>query len=194
MSICITGQYNVTYLHIPKTAGTSLLDWLRTNKKDSTSVEWETHPKHSVISNNHPTFTVVRNPWDRMVSAYHYLKNISLPEGSSWLALNKITAENFPTFEEWVYSLEEYKNPEVYWFRPETPQAEWIDVPVNLILRYETLQQDFKQIQEMFDCPLPLPHHYNSGRGHYKDYYSDSTRKLVERLSQLDIDTWKYVY
>jgi hypothetical protein len=129
-----------------------------------------------------------------MVSAYHYLKNISLPEGSGWLELNNITIENFPTFETWVCKLEHYENPTAYWFRPETPQTEWIDVPVGITLRYENLNEGFGKIQEMFDCAVQLPHHYNSGRGNYKDYYSDVTRKIVERLSESDIDMWKYQY
>lgn len=194
MSAYITGEHNLTFLHIPKTAGTSILDWLRTNKGNSNIVEWETHPKHSELPQGNTSFTIVRNPWDRMVSAYHYLKKISLPEGSSWLKLNDITEDNFPTFEVWIKNLHNYKNPDAYWFRPETPQVEWLDKPIDIILRYENLTEDFKQIQLCFNCNIELPHHYKTDHLNYRKYYNDNTKSIVEQFNKSDIATWKYQY
>lgn len=193
MSICTNG---ITYLHIPKTAGTSILDWVR-NATLHVHEEWESHPKHSTLKDLYPTnisFTVIRNPWDRMVSAYHYLRQISLPEGSSWLKLNNITQDNFPEFKDWVLNLEYYDNPVAYWFRPETPQSAWIDAPVDIIIRYETLEQDFVRIQELFSHHVALPHYYKSKRSNYKDYYDDVTKSIVAKLNEQDIDSFKYTY
>lgn len=192
MSICTNG---ISYLHIPKTAGTSILDWMRNIAP--VIEEWESHPKNSVLKTvgpNNKTFTVIRNPWDRMVSAYHYLKQISLPEGSSWLQLNDIREDNFPTFEEWITNLHNYKNPDAYWFRPETMQSAWIDAPVDIIIRYETLETDFKIVQDLFKCDTSLPHHYKSKRSNYKDYYNDVTKSIVAKLNEADIETFKYAY
>lgn len=197
MSVYITGEKNLTFLHIPKTAGTSLLDWLITNKGNSEHVKWDTHPKlSSILFNRVPnfTFTVVRNPWDRMVSMYFYMKNIAINEGSQWLKLNNITRENFPTFEEWLYSIEDSAIPTDYWFKGSTCQAEWIDGTVDLTIRYENLADEFVKIQEAFNCNIPLPHLYSSGRSHYADHYTDSTRKFVEQFSERDIETWKYQF
>lgn len=197
MSIIITGEYNITYLHIPKTAGTSMTEWLMASKGDSESVTWDTHPKLSEIRERRPSnfsFTIVRNPWDRMVSSYHYMKNISLQEGSSWLKLNNISEDNFPTFDFWVKHITEFLSPDTYWFGPHTSQAEWIDCNVDLILRYENLQTDIMSLQQAMRSTVPLPHIYNSRRTNYKDYYTDETRKIVEKLNEDDIDIWKYQY
>jgi hypothetical protein len=195
MSIIVNGKQSITFLHIPKTAGTSILDWLRSNSASNDTTEWDSHPKHSSIWSPHSTsFTVIRNPWDRMVSAYHYLKNISLPEGSSWLALNNITKDNFPTFEAWIGNLHNYKNPDAYWFRPETQQVEWLDKPVDIVLNFENLAEDFKQIQHQYGCFNPLPVLYASKHKFYKNYYTEKTKSLVAKFSQRDIDIFKYSF
>jgi hypothetical protein len=197
MSVYITGEKNITYLHIPKTAGTSLLDWLISNRGNSEYVSWDTHPKLSTVLKDkipNTTFTVVRNPWDRMVSMYFYMKNIAINEGSKWLALNNITQENFPSFDDWLYRTEDSLIPSDYWFKGSTPQLEWIDGPVDIVIRYENLAEDFVKIQEAFNCNIPLPHLYSSGRGNYADYYNDNTRKFIEKICQADIDNWKYSF
>ena len=197
MSVYITGEKNITFLHIPKTAGTSLLDWLITNKGNSEHVKWDIHPKLSTIQDNRTpnfTFTVIRNPWDRMVSMYHYMKNIAINEGSQWLKLNKINKSNFPTCEQWLHKVDDSLIPADYWFDGSTCQVEWMDRPIDLIIRYENLAKEFTKIQDAFNCNITLPHLYSSGRSNYRDYYTDETRKIVEQFSIKDIEELKYQF
>jgi hypothetical protein len=174
-----------------------MLDWLIANRGDSNYTLWDTHPKLSTIQETtvpNFTFTVVRNPWDRMISMYHYMKNIAINQGSQWIKLNNITKDNFPTFEEWLLSIEERIIPTDYWFKGTTCQMAWIDKPVDLVIRYENLSEEFIKIQDVFNCSIPLPHLYSSGRSNYKDYYTTTSKKFVEQFSLPDIETWKYQF
>ena len=197
MSVYISGEKNITFVHIPKTAGTSMLYWLINNRGSSDYIKWDIHPKHStIIENRTPmfSFTVVRNPWDRMVSLYHYFKNIAVHEGSQFLKLNQVDMSKYPPFHEWILQINTFKIPPDYWFNGATAQQEWLDIKVDLVIRYENLTEEFKQVQDVFKCDIPLPHIYASGRGNYSEYYTDESKKFVEQLCQADIDLWKYSF
>ncbi|MBN86701.1 MAG: hypothetical protein CL885_04185, partial [Dehalococcoidia bacterium] len=69
----ISHKHRFIFVHIPKTAGTSVTACLRPY--------CETYLKHhhilDVLPENHDSyykFCVARNPWDRCVSRYFYLK------------------------------------------------------------------------------------------------------------------------
>ena len=197
MYVC--GEKNITFLHIPKTAGTSMLDWLESNKGDSSITKWDVHPKHtSIVKNKIPnfSFTVVRNPWDRAVSMYFYMKTIAaVHEESKWLKLNKITKENFPPFSNWLFNLKDFQNPHDFWFDGLSEQVEWLDAPVDLIIRYEDLNKEFIKIQTSYNCFAPLPMLYVSKRDRdYKQYYNDSTKKFISQTFEKDIEILKYQF
>ena len=62
----------------------------------------------------------------------------------------------------------------------------------TFVLRQEKLAEDFKQIQDIFDCQIPLsveniwPHEY------YRDYYDAETRDIVARWHARDIEMFGY--
>lgn len=76
---------DILHIHIPKTGGVSLQKFLLSEKL----MKLETFKKYNNIhrtlvdlkkltGKNYPTFikvAVVRNPWDRLVSSYYFIKN-----------------------------------------------------------------------------------------------------------------------
>ena len=122
----------------------------------------------------HKRFTVVRNPWDRVVSEYCY--NVS--KG----------IEN-RTFEKAVYDLREE---DIIW---KASQYTWLNynglIQSDLVLRFENLQADFnKFIHE----DIHLPKINSTPHDNYRNFYNSDTKKIVESVYIDDVETWKYKF
>ena len=81
----------LTFIHIPKTAGTTVLNSLRCSKID---VNYFLHSKLQSINNRgitDSTISCVRNPFDRIYSFYYYFSkgDATIP------ALKNVTFDDF---------------------------------------------------------------------------------------------------
>ena len=120
---------HLSFIHIPKTAGYSITEWMIKNIPNS-----EINGMHmSTKPINSETFTVVRNPWDRVVSL--------------WAFWNEIQ-DKFVSFEEFVQNIKDCRfiESENVCITLDTPQKTWIPNGVTYLLRFETLEDDFKII------------------------------------------------
>jgi len=173
---------DLVFVHIPKCGGTSISEWFSDGKK------YVGHPKLETLGTRPFSFTVVRNPWDRVVSAYHYLfKKEKDTNFQSYID------KGMPTFEEFVRDMKGVRVPEL-WFDGETNQCEWFRSGVDVILRYETLETDFKVIQDMLQKWDTLPHCNKSEHIHYREYYTCETRDIVAKTFSEDINMFKYTF
>ena len=163
---------NLTFVHIPKTGGMSVRMWLSKNTPRYI------HPSLPMITPQQ-TCAVVRNPWDRVVSL--------------WAFWNKLKKANIP-FDNFVRNLSSFKFNDVSWFTFDQPQKAWIPNGVTYLLRFETLDRDFVQIQNLFGCTDPLPKINASDHADYHTYYTDETRDIVARVFKDDIDTFGYTF
>ena len=75
MAVHILHPCKATFIHIPKTGGTSITKWLEKNFKT------DNRRKHGYLSHAEAiwkdlgwTFSIVRNPFDRIASSYFYQK------------------------------------------------------------------------------------------------------------------------
>jgi hypothetical protein len=125
------------------------------------------------------TFAVVRNPWDRVVSL--------------WAFWNKLKKEDV-LFDAFVRNLQSYKFSENSWFTFDQPQKAWIPDGVTYLLKFETLEQDFVQIQNFYECTDPLPKVNVSQHEDYHTYYTDETRDIVAQVFKDDIEAFGYVF
>lgn len=180
----------LTFIHIPKTGGTSITKWFNTiamyppNKYHmirfcETREHWGLNEVKEVVKNTGHVFAVVRNPWDYMVSLYIHLT-------THWMT-EKISFKNF------VERLPEFSGPLHKNYHLNSQQSSWINDDVE-VLRFETLNKDFKKIQELMNFYIPLGHYNASIRNAYAQYYDDSLKKMVAQYFEEDIERFKYVF
>ncbi|MBI1733489.1 MAG: sulfotransferase family 2 domain-containing protein [Gammaproteobacteria bacterium] len=178
------------FVHINKTAGSSI--------EESLGIRFRHRTARQIIAEvglekwrNSFTFTVVRNPWDKVVSHYSYrVQTDQTGMGDGSIA-----------FAEWVREAYGRRNPR-YYDKPKMfmPQVDWISgadgsILVNFIARFETLQTDFNTVcARIGRDPAELPHRKSSQRGDYRGYYDAETRGIVNDWFRRDVERFGYEF
>lgn len=189
MTTCIVK--GVTFVVIPKNASSTIRHWLNVNYLHQITYGncSSMHASLPMIENaTNVTCAVVRNPWDRIVSAWAYDQK------------NPFRMFPFPvkkeklSFDEFVRKLETLKLSDQMWFTWATPQVDWIPNGVTYLLRFENLSEDFRVIQDLFGCQAPLSHENKTEHEDYRSYYTDETRAIVAELFKKDIEAFGYEF
>ena len=204
----VSEQYEATFIHIPKTGGTSLASALlsqgeafnrlperieRHKNYVKNSLEWTI--KHSRMHDvdqryqNVFCFAFVRNPWDLMVSSFSWWtqkpKQLQTRKDYGY----DIKAKGFKALIKSNSSClnECYHNNEGQLYR--------LNDKIDFIGRYENLQQDFNTICDKIRIPRQaLPHINKSKHKHYTEYYDDETRETVAEKYAKDIEYFDYKF
>ncbi len=202
------------FVHIPKTGGTSLAlalegramkddimlgDTPKARKRRRRVQGVETSGrlwKHSTLSDIDGLvgedalagmfiFTLVRNPWDRMVSYYHWLRDQRFDHPSVRLA----RAETFEGF---------LTDPATQAAQRQWPAAKYMtDVRgverCNAYIRLEHFEPDAAELAAHLGFGLELPWENRSDRAQgYREYYSDALRGIVGECCAEDIARFGY--
>ena len=185
-------QYECIFIHIPKTAGTSIAKALF--NQTSRHVPWYEYEKaDSAKFRKYFKFAFVRNPWDRLVSTYFFLKNGGMNETDRKWAEENIAP--YAGFEEFIEN----------WFT-ESNTWEWVhfrpqyyficdkqcNIRMDFIGRYENLVNDFKVVAARLGLQATLQPGNLSPHRHYTTYYSNKTYDIVSRIYQKDIKLFNY--
>lgn len=192
-------QHRAFFIHIPKTAGTSIYQSL-----GMTSIEY-THVPARVIRRHYPAefsryfvFVVVRNPWDRLVSTFEFLRH-----GTSWKKQQRwaeqwLGAESFESF---VLKLDDdfrFRNgvlaEDFFFTQSYFTTDRWGRSLVDQIYRFEALQEAFAELTQRFGVSADLAHARQSSRRDYRSYYNDRTAEIVGRLYAADATRFGYQF
>ncbi|EMZ8123811.1 sulfotransferase family 2 domain-containing protein [Campylobacter coli] len=190
-------KYKCIFIHVPKVAGSSIErviyqtdKWLVGHVKASDYTKFDKDKFDSYFS-----FGFVRNPYDRVVSAYHYLKNDSPdPCDIKWgrLHINNLT------FEEFILSLqdEEFKeeilSKNYFSFQYKYLCDKNMNILVNFIGKFEKLDNDFKKILNILRRKDSLVHINKSKHLNYRDYYNSQTYKIIREIYRDDFEIFDY--
>lgn len=133
---------------------------------------WERHFK----------FTFVRNPYERTVSMYLFLKGKSEAGREPFSAFVKKLIEGVGPLAGWRYLADTWP---VY--------AIGDRIVVDFVGRYETLGADFKSVCDHLNLPhQALGHMKAAPRYDFREFYDTDTRKSVHRLCEREIDYFGY--
>jgi hypothetical protein len=202
------------FVHIPKTGGTSVENLIWCRKRDRV----ESNLWKPVLRNKYQTgglqhllasqirqevgdacfqsyfkFTIVRNPWDKAVSQFAYMRGRKVLRGL-------IGMPEDACFKTYLSLIQ--KEPHVQW---ESQHRFFLDDHgerlVDFIGRFESLEDDVRTIlgelkmgRHFLGRRRKIPHANRSQRVHYRDYYDTESQGMVADLYGKDIETLGYTF
>ncbi len=202
------------FVHIPKTGGTSLSLALEQRAKAEDILIGDTPKalkrrprvkrlqgdrrlwKHSRLSDidglarigalsDYFVFTIVRNPWDRMVSYYHWLQDQTFDHRA-------VTVAKSHEFSEFLNHRETLPMllAERYGAYVEDRQGQEVK---TTFLRLESLTDDLVGLEKHLGFALDIPHVNASERDQdWRGYYSAADAELIKRCYAEDIARFGY--
>jgi hypothetical protein len=182
------------YIHIPKTAGTSIVKSLfNATARHVRYVEYQAADTKKF--ERYFKFTFVRNPWDRVVSTYFFLKKGGLNElDKNWSDQNMVSYNSFEDFvvnwltEENIWSWVHFY-PQYYFFYDDDGNN-----MMDYVARFENIEEEFRFIRERLGKTCELSKVNVGSNSHYTDYYNERTKKIVEDVYRKDIVLFNYRY
>lgn len=195
-------EHKRLFIHLPKCAGTSMEHFA-----------WNRGSGHKTISDysreinldEYFKWCFVRNPWDRILSAYEDCHELHETITSFEMFINTIYIHknSFNVPEIRFSSLPSLGLPvgRIHFF----PLAKQIkhkgEVKIDFIGKYENMEEDWKNVLNIMNIPYePLPHlnsrkkKKNKKNSYYKDVYTPELITKVEELYKEDIDLFNYSY
>lgn len=205
---------NYIFIHIPKTGGTSMALALEDRAQADDIMLGDTPKavkrrrrvkgvqaagrlwKHSTLRDivglvtpeqiaAAQVFTMVRNPWDRTVSYYHWLRAQSFAHPAVALA----QAQDFDGF---------LHHPQTIASLSASPYGSYVTTMAGqencaLFVRLEHLDEDLPKLEALIGVSLgAFPHDNRSARGDYRDAYTSAGRALVAQIAGADIARFNY--
>ena len=186
------------FVHIPKTAGISVGVSLYGRKTGDhrTMADYELCFTKAEFQSLYK-FTFVRNPWDRLLSAYSYMKlGGRNKEDHDWSVKNLSAYESFDQFvKEWVN--EENIRSGLH-FRPQHEFLRLKDgpLPVDFIGHFETIAADYDRIRSKIGTGSELAEMNKTAKKpkDYRQSYSAESKKIVGHVYQKDVELFGYVF
>ena len=208
----ISYEKNFLFIHVPKTAGTSIRAslsryahlpdqfWenrllerigIRVNHwGPSRRKRFRYHSTALQLQGNLPggvfdrlfKFAFVRNPWDLLVSLYSFIPNRPTNRHST-----RVAAMSFAAFvDEWT-------------LRPEISQKSFLcdrtgKCLMDYVGRFENLTDDYAEICRRIGITADLGHFNSSRRVDYREMYSPELKSLVASRLAEDIEMFGYEF
>jgi hypothetical protein len=197
LSLLKTEQLQTIFVHVPKTAGVSVSNSLFGSQAGSHTplflyLSLYGHRRFDEMYK----FTFVRNPWDRLISAFNYLKSGGMHSmDADWARNNLGEFSDVNDFVErrlvdqkirnWIH----FRDQSYFLTDPRTRK-----IGVDFIGRYENLHSDFNKVCQCIsvDAELQKMNASVTGEATYKDVLSINSINMISKIYYNDIKNLKY--
>lgn len=211
----ISHTHKCIFVHIPKTAGTSIESAFgQLPSKGTSHLQLSEYMKNK-SADNYFKFSFIRNTYDRVWSIYkyfslggnqhspttvtdyfhHYKQKVFNSPFYTDIEISKKMPKSFEEFCE-VY----LKNKQPF-FRSFAliSQLEYIavngEISVDFLGRFECLEKDYQILAQKFNLQKTLPHlRKRCSSNHYSKYYNSRIKKIVSDFYQKEIDCFGYIF
>ena len=138
-------------------------------------------------------FAFVRNPYDRLVSLFFYLKRIRQPEVPEQMTFTDfcltVDRGEFPPIGLYNHVGLNQCNPMLSWITDRSGK-----IVADFVGRYENLHEDFHKICQTIGVNETIPHRNKTKHQPYQEYFDSRTRAIVERVYRKDLDAFGYEF
>lgn len=199
----ISTSQKFVFFHIPRTGGTSISEVLEPYANQELQHTFKARggqghnawvdltAEHRKNIEDFFYFCFIRNPWDRLLSWYRFVRYLrhyepEEPSGFSFFVKAHCEIDPFP-----LKGLTRLRRQTEWLFDAEGKEV------MNFVGRFEQLQQDFEKSCSLMGIDFCiLPHHnlLNFNNVNYRDYYDSRLRGLVEKFYEQDVEYGKYTF
>lgn len=138
-------------------------------------------------------FTFVRNPWDRVVSAFHCLQDHPGRFGRRWRKEGGVRLSR--DFRAYVLKALKDDQKSIH-FQPQTRtfMCDGEFIPNMFIGRFEQLARDWAVVADRIGVPKHLPHVNKSTHRPYQELYDKESRQVVADVYAEEIEALGYEF
>ncbi|MBL4799499.1 MAG: sulfotransferase family 2 domain-containing protein [Oleispira sp.] len=185
------------FVHIPKAAGSSVsLSLFGFQVSHRSAIEYQLDDPLKFTE--YYKFSFVRNPWDRLVSAYFFLKQGGMDvRDKAWADENLSDIDSFDQFvREWVNSENIMKKnhfiPQYLYLNNGIPGSRTI--LVDYVGRTEDMDASFAHVSKKIESEFELVTRNSSEHKEYREYYTEETKMIVRDIYAFDVELFGYKF
>lgn len=191
-------KFGVIFIHIPKAAGKTISYSLLEASNGTGHNKMVVYERNKSLFDKSYKFTFVRNPWDRLVSAFFYMKSFH-PKSNDRKFFDKYVGQT-TSFESFVYKLRDPKFRKLCLkWEHFTPQVDFLrnskgQIVLDYIGRVENIDEDFEFLKGKINPRAKIKSRNIGDRRQYSTYYNNETEKIVQEIYSEDINEFGYKF
>jgi len=198
-------ENKITFIHIPKNAGTSISRHIMKNYKYQISSKQHDAYKKIPILWKDNVFVVIRNPFDRLVSLFEHDKKTFFKKRKNHSLINWSYQECLKGFNHWV---QHHRNTRFFktnngvrrkfaW--GDQKQIKFFPLSnINVtVIRFENLIDDLNNLflKNKLKVFSNLPKdNVSVANKNYKDYYDNKSKTIVENIFKDELEFFNYSF